>query len=87
MYKDHPLLASDSLRLITLHPSGSDAAIETSVKTVDLSLKPTFFALSYTWGNPVHERHPYYREYDAVKYHISCDGEIVIVQQNLYEAL
>ncbi|KAH7459133.1 hypothetical protein FOMA001_g20262 [Fusarium oxysporum f. sp. matthiolae] len=87
MYKDHPLLASDSLRLITLHPSGSDAAIEASVKTVDLSLKPTFFALSYTWGNPVHERHPYHREYDAVKYHISCDGEIVIVQQNLYEAL
>ncbi|ROV88037.1 hypothetical protein VPNG_10355 [Cytospora leucostoma] len=87
LYKDHPLQDPDSIRVLKLFPGDSDAAIEVSATTVRLSAQPNFIALSYTWGNPVDERHPSYREYDNVEYHISCAGEPLAVYQNLYEAL
>ena len=87
LYKDYPLQNPDSIRVLMLHPGDGDAVIEISVVTVRLSAKPNFIALSYTWGNPIDERHPSYREYDLVKYHISCARELLAVQQNLYEAL
>ncbi|KAK7418335.1 hypothetical protein QQZ08_011278 [Neonectria magnoliae] len=87
LYRDYPLEASDSIRLLTLHPGHGDATIEVHVMTVRLSAKPDFIALSYTWGSPVDERHPSYRDYDLVDYHISCAGELLAVNQNLHEAL
>lgn len=84
-YKDR--LHSDFIRVLRLHP-GDDADIKISITTVQLSAKPGFIALSYTWGNPLDEHHPSYQEdYGNVKHHLSCAGERLPVGRNLYEAL
>jgi len=86
-YRDQPLQTPDSIRVLLLHPGASDADIEVSLMTIQLSAKPNFIALSYTWGNPVGEQNPSYREYDVFKLYISCAGEHIAVYENLYEAL
>ncbi|KAH6974984.1 heterokaryon incompatibility protein-domain-containing protein [Ilyonectria sp. MPI-CAGE-AT-0026] len=86
-YKDYPLHYYDSVRLLTLHPDDNDAIIEVSVMTVRLSAKPDFLALSYTWGNPIDEQHPFYRAYEVVEYPILFAGKPFVIHQNLHEAL
>ncbi|KLU92871.1 hypothetical protein MAPG_11833 [Magnaporthiopsis poae ATCC 64411] len=84
-YKDR--LHSDFIRVLRLHP-GDDADIKVSITTVQLSAKPSFIALSYTWGNPLDEHHPSYQgDYDNVKHHLCCTGERLPVGRNLYETL
>lgn len=87
LYKHHPLRDTDSIRLLTLHLDNKDADIKVSIGIARLSAKPSFIALSYTWGSPVDEQHPSYSQYDMLKYYISCDGAGIAVGQNLYEAL
>ena len=87
LYKEHTLQDWDSIRVLMLQPGDSDADIEVSVTTLRLSTNPNFNALSYTWGNPVDEQHPSYREYDKDKYHVLYAGERLAVFQNLHEAL
>ncbi|OAQ64045.1 heterokaryon incompatibility protein (HET) domain-containing protein [Pochonia chlamydosporia 170] len=87
LYKDHPLHHTDSIRLLTVHADNTAGDINVSIRTARLSAKPSFTALSYTWGSPVDERHPSYRKYDMLKYHISCAGERIAIYQNLFEAL
>ncbi|KAL8367102.1 hypothetical protein RB595_000422 [Gaeumannomyces hyphopodioides] len=85
-YKDC-LQHSDSIRVLRLHP-GDDADIKICITTVQLSTKPNFIALSYTWGNPLDKHHLSYQEdYDNIKYGVSCAGERLPVGRNLYEAL
>lgn len=63
------------------------------ISTVDLKDDPTYYALSYTWGNP---RMVYKagRDDDAELrsaadqcFPILCDGRILMVSRNLYDAL
>ncbi|KAH7406328.1 heterokaryon incompatibility protein-domain-containing protein [Phaeosphaeria sp. MPI-PUGE-AT-0046c] len=86
LYSVHPLQNLDSIRVLTLHP-GETEVVEVSMGTMQLSAKPEFIALSYTWGNPTDERHPSHQKYDLVKRHLLCGTDLLAVQQNLYEAL
>ncbi|PTB38599.1 hypothetical protein M441DRAFT_445978, partial [Trichoderma asperellum CBS 433.97] len=74
------------VRLLTLHPDNKDTDIKVSIGA-RLSAKLSFIALSYIWGSPVDEQHPFYSHYGMLKYHISCHGERIAVGHNLYEVL
>ncbi|KAI9164093.1 Heterokaryon incompatibility protein [Paramyrothecium foliicola] len=66
----------DSLRLLTLLPrSPTSEVIECQLETRTFSSKPSYDALSYTWGTQ-----------PATK-QIKLNGEIFPVRENLYDAL
>ncbi|KAK3313175.1 heterokaryon incompatibility protein-domain-containing protein [Apodospora peruviana] len=52
-YRYTPLSpTSAEIRLLTIHPGPWDTDIECSLEHVSLDAKPTYEALSYTWGDP-----------------------------------
>ncbi|KAH6666430.1 heterokaryon incompatibility protein-domain-containing protein [Halenospora varia] len=66
--------------------------IHCSIKTLSLDDKPEFDALSYTWGNPitVYENEEQAKEGASIfekPLEIFCDGKLLKVTVNLYDAL
>ena len=71
-----PLSSDTSTRLLTLHPATeSDATIRTTLEEVNLKDKPSFEAISYTWGK------------NDTQHSITVNGFTVILRQNLFQAL
>lgn len=54
VYTDTPLVRKTSTRLLKLLPS-NDEIIRCHIDVVDLEIKPTYQALSYTWGAPTQD--------------------------------
>lgn len=87
LYRASPLNTYDSIRVLYVHQGRSDTGIEASITIVQLSSKPDFIALSYTWQSPVDEQHASYNKYKHGAYSISVDGERLPIYANLHEAL
>jgi len=51
LYFNLPLPDEQSIRLLTLLPGATTAKIQCILQVVDLSLAPTYEALSYVWGS------------------------------------
>jgi hypothetical protein len=100
-YRYQPLHSSTSIRLLKVQPftsayhvCGEDlfGPLKGSLVTVDLINKPSYTALSYTWGDPMIY---YSSETDIVPqedwycqcYTIEIDGEQVTISTNLYTVL
>ena len=62
-------------RLLVLHPGLVSDEISCTLKTVSLDERPSFEALSYTWGDPA-EKRP-----------VQCGNGFLDVTINLYSAL
>lgn len=90
-YKDLPVLQSRQIRLLTVHPLSKDpeSIVTCTLTTHDLnnaSAKPTFFALSYTWGPPYREDQEVHVSREKPR-QIICNEQIKEVSENLYEFL
>lgn len=73
---DAPLdKSTDSFRLITLHPDSRYATIECTLWTTTFADKPSYEALSYTWGEATSEES------------ILLNGKYISVGSNLWSAL
>ena len=71
-----PLSSETSIRILTLHPAAKgDATITTTLEEVDLTDKPSFEAISYTWGTDESQRS------------ITVNGCSIRIRQNLFQAL
>ena len=100
-YQYQPLHSSTSIRLLKVQPftranhvceEDLFSPLKGSLVTVDLINKPSYTALSYTWGDPMVY---YFSEADVMPreswycqcYTIEIDGEEVTISTNLYTAL
>ncbi|KAF2843218.1 HET-domain-containing protein, partial [Patellaria atrata CBS 101060] len=94
-YVYQPLPSSNHIRLLELKESSSPPGFECSLQIVDLDTELlSYEALSYTWGchwytsgyknRPPTERD---RERDAQRSTILCDGKLIWIRLNLYNAL
>ncbi|KAF2681084.1 hypothetical protein K458DRAFT_310422 [Lentithecium fluviatile CBS 122367] len=52
-YQYTPLPSPTSIRLLELVPSEDQRVVQCSLRAFELEDAPLFFALSYTWGNPL----------------------------------
>ncbi|KAJ2965330.1 hypothetical protein NQ176_g10669 [Zarea fungicola] len=98
-FEYRPLPTPTSIRLLTVrHPLAKSSPaicgvtlLNCRLVTVDLENKPTFNALSYTWGNPnpldrrENTNEDPYGEHN--KWPISVNGQLCFVTKNLYDAL
>ena len=87
------LLAKDrSLRLFELLRSTAEPwLLHSRLVSHDLDAQPDFQALSYTWGNPFPGPMKWGDgktvDWDSPTYKIMCNGALMYVPRNLYEAL
>ena len=90
-YEYEPLPTPKSIRLVQVHGQNEDGLLQCSISVVDLNDRPFYNCLSYTWGNPFSDRSNSPTEdfaYDNnTKWPISCDGKLLYISQNLYDAL
>ncbi|KAE8446732.1 hypothetical protein EG329_011637 [Mollisiaceae sp. DMI_Dod_QoI] len=89
-YKFSPLPTKSSIRLLQIR-SGPNEPTSCSLEVVDLDNNPEYDCLSYTWGNPLyHGLLPPQNGKeitDKREFSIKCDDQIIIVTENLLEAL
>src|SRR5207249_4499105 len=74
-YKYPDLEASDEIRLLILHAGQGSELVRCQLYNVPLATKPTYEAISYTWGDPSMTRA------------IDCAEQTLQVTLNLYSAL
>lgn len=74
-YQYSPLSSEMSIRLLELYPGHGNDNLECTLHHTELEKAPKYETISYAWGNP------------ANKSNVLCDGKIIIVTQNLKEAL
>jgi hypothetical protein len=90
VYPGAPLPNADSIRLVKIHGSRNESQpIECTLDVVDLSNKPEFSALSYTWDAALHsfgEYVPDTRSGEPVHEIILC-GKPFTVTDNLFDGL
>ncbi|KAI1351609.1 HET-domain-containing protein [Xylaria sp. FL0043] len=90
-YEYQPLPADSSIRLLRILPSAGNT-ITCSIKVFDISEAPCYYALSYTWGDPLDQRLSSPNNYRIVtndlNKHIHLeDGSEIRVTENLLDAL
>lgn len=89
-YKYSPLTSRAPIRLLQIL-SGTRELIQCSLEVVDLSQGPLYDCLSYTWGDPLYHElsapQDIRRTNKERNFPITCDGLIIYVTENLYEAL
>jgi Heterokaryon incompatibility protein (HET) len=86
-------LKPGSIRLISnlsiiSSPSTGDHEIKCMVEEVALDQNPKYDCLSYTWDEPLYQKHllaP--RIYTGTTYPIDCKGQILTITENLRDAL
>ncbi|KAL1591986.1 hypothetical protein SLS60_011578 [Paraconiothyrium brasiliense] len=86
MANDHhlpPLQSSTSIRLIELEPREFNSDIVMSIDTYNLQDDPQYFALSYTWGDPL--VHPYTATKPSRT--VWIDTKPFLITPNLHDAL
>ncbi len=99
-FRNYTLKDEDSVRLFTIHTDDDDVKdltdnaakgippIAISLLLACMSEYPTYYAISYSPGNPLSDDHPYHERYDVdAKFEVACNGERLQISQNLYEAL
>ena len=74
-YQYSPLPSEKFIRLLELHPGHANDNIDCTLRQTELENAPKYEAISYAWGNP------------AKKIDVLCDGKIIMVTQNLKDAL
>ena len=90
-----PLPSPSSIRLLHRLRRADDGLLNFSLETVDLRDQPKYHCLSYTWGNPHANGVPFRNDFEAVApeygvtklINIRCNGRILKIRQNLYDAL
>ena len=70
-----PLPSEKFIRLLELYPGNANENIDCTLYQTKLEDAPKYEAISYTWGNP------------ANKTNVLCDSKIIMVTQNLKDAL
>ena len=83
IYKDLP--TPRSIRLLTFSPRAQpDDPISVQLETFDLDSesRPRYWALSYTWGNPLPSHSPHALQ--AIQKEILCNRRPFLVSENLY---
>lgn len=96
-YRYPPLPTPTSIRLLRTAKRDESGLLQCSLKTVDLEDSPWYYAFSYTWGNPHaegRETHAFTKDYHALhpeyaldaKKPILCDGKLLYINRNLYDA-
>lgn len=89
-YVYEALLSKTSIRLLEILPNspGDPASIRCTIHAVDLDDDPLYAALSYTWGQP---RTVFHVDKEPIKsdipFMIYCDGKLVTVTKNCFNAL
>ncbi|KAI4288281.1 MAG: hypothetical protein L6R35_002457 [Caloplaca aegaea] len=86
LYETTPLGSSNHIRLLIIDPSSNTQAINCSVSVADLSTWPYYCALSYTWGPPTYQAEQRGMS-DKRCCSITCNGETVLVAENLFHFL
>ncbi|KAE9365782.1 HET-domain-containing protein [Stipitochalara longipes BDJ] len=74
-YSYSPLPSEKFIRLLELYPGHANDNIECTLRQTELENAPKYEAISYAWGDP------------ANKIDVLCDGKIIMVTQNLKDAL
>ena len=84
------------IRLIQLQLGGWDDELRCNIHTVSLDTPPTYDALSYSWGDEFEEdpslprdllRSMLLREINSGQKFLRCNGQILLISSNLYNAL
>lgn len=75
LYKYNPLPTEKFIRLLELHPGQVNDDIKCTLQATNVEDAPEYEALSYAWGDA------------TTKSNVSCDGKIILVTQNLKDAL
>ncbi|KAI0867775.1 hypothetical protein GGS24DRAFT_484527 [Hypoxylon argillaceum] len=78
--------SSRLIRLLRLIPTSQTHSIRCHIKHVDLKEQPKFDALSYTWGPPT-QAGSGYSDGDIPKKGIICNGNELLVTENLFQCL
>jgi len=97
-YQYSPLPTPTSIRLFRVEKKDNANNFHCSMKVVDLRDNPWYHAFSYTWGNPhaeARDGHAFTTHFQALdpeysveaKKQIFCDGKILHINRNLYDAL
>ena len=74
-YQYSPLPSEKFIRLLDLYPGDANDNIDCTLRETELENAPKYEAISYAWGDP------------ANKIDVLCDGKIIMVTQNLKDAL
>ncbi|KAK3718131.1 hypothetical protein LTR37_005246 [Vermiconidia calcicola] len=82
---EYSTLQRNNIRVITILPL-ENGVVRCTIETVDLTSKPTYNALSDTWGDP-RPKGMQTTEQATVEYPIYIDGKTMMVGKNLYDAL
>ena len=83
VYSSLPLLKSTSIRLLRIHPQAEVDNIHCSLESVELSDKPQYVALSYTWGAPTPQA-ALEGMSDERRFPIICNEQELRVTENLF---
>ena len=86
LYTQLPLVNPSSIRLLWIHQSPATEMVQCSLRVANLSDKPRYHALSYTWGPPT----PQAKERGTTDRRccpILCNGRIIHVTVNLHDFL
>ena len=75
LYQYNPLPSEKFIKLLELYPGQANDNIDCTLLQTELENAPKYKAISYVWGDP------------ANKVDILCDGKIIMITQNLKDAL
>ena len=74
-YQYSPLPSEKFIRILELHPGHASENIDCTLHQTELDNAPKYEAISYAWGDLEN------------KINVLCDGKIIMVTQNLKDAL
>ena len=75
LYQYSPLPSEECIRILELYPGHANDNIDCTLRQTELENAPKYEAISYAWGDP------------ANKVNVLCDGKIIMITQNLKDAL
>jgi hypothetical protein len=78
-------LGQSQIRLLQI--LRSDDEVHCTISSHNLSIAPSFVALSYTWGLPHRDIHKLRKKPSSPGHQISCNGTSARIGENLYDFL
>lgn len=74
-YQYHPIVAENTVRILTLYPGEKDDDLAGELELVNLDENPKYEAISYVWGDPTR------------CFKMTCNGKILWLTQSLGDGL